>query len=88
MCCKEVQPNKSKDKKDKTKSNIPKIRNKNNKLQLKGRIFMTNVTEVLSFAKPGKRNPPYTSFSLLTAVRLVYCTDLVERGPWSGELHH
>lgn len=53
LCCKEVLPNKSKDKKDKTKSNIPKPRNKNNKLQLKGRIFMTNVTEVLSFAKPG-----------------------------------
>ncbi|KAI8634426.1 hypothetical protein F5Y19DRAFT_461807 [Xylariaceae sp. FL1651] len=52
LCCKEVQPNKSKDKKDKNKS-ITKVRNKNNKLQLKGRIFMTNVTEVLSFAKPG-----------------------------------
>ncbi|KAI1262398.1 Rho guanyl nucleotide exchange factor [Xylariaceae sp. FL1019] len=52
LCCKEVQPNKSKDKKDKNKS-IPKIRNKNNKLQLKGRIFMTNVTEIISFAKPG-----------------------------------
>ncbi|KAI1506384.1 hypothetical protein F5X99DRAFT_1269 [Biscogniauxia marginata] len=52
LCCKEVQPNKSKDKKDKNKS-IAKVRNKNNKLQLKGRIFMTNVTEVLSFAKPG-----------------------------------
>ncbi|KAI1869517.1 hypothetical protein JX265_006607 [Neoarthrinium moseri] len=52
LCCKEVQPNKNKDKKDKTKS-LPKVRNKNNKLQLKGRIFMTNVTEVLSFAKPG-----------------------------------
>lgn len=54
LCCKEVQPNKTKDKKDKTKSNIPKARNRNNKLQLKGRIFMTNVTEVLSFAKPGE----------------------------------
>ncbi|KAI1339943.1 Pleckstrin homology domain-containing protein [Xylariaceae sp. FL0016] len=52
LCCKEVQPNKSKEKKDKNKS-LPKIRNKNNKLQLKGRIFMTNVTEVISFAKPG-----------------------------------
>ncbi|KAI2632135.1 hypothetical protein GGR54DRAFT_627602 [Hypoxylon sp. NC1633] len=52
LCCKEVQPNKSKDKKDKNKS-APRIPNKNNKLQLKGRIFMTNVTEVLSFAKPG-----------------------------------
>ncbi|KAI1454732.1 hypothetical protein F4805DRAFT_469131 [Annulohypoxylon moriforme] len=52
LCCKEIQPNKSKDKKDKNKT-APKIPNKNNKLQLKGRIFMTNVTEVLSFAKPG-----------------------------------
>lgn len=52
LCCKEVQPAKSKEKKDKNKS-ISKGRNKNNKLQLKGRIFMTNVTEVLSFAKPG-----------------------------------
>ncbi|KAI5863550.1 hypothetical protein GGS23DRAFT_605084 [Durotheca rogersii] len=52
LCCKEVQPNKTKDKKDKNKI-APKIPNKNNKLQLKGRIFMTNVTEILSFAKPG-----------------------------------
>ncbi|KAI0010533.1 hypothetical protein F4779DRAFT_627111 [Xylariaceae sp. FL0662B] len=52
LCCKELVPNKTKDKKDKNKY-IPKVRNKNNKLQLKGRIFMTNVTEVLSFAKPG-----------------------------------
>jgi len=55
LCCKEVTPNKSKDKKDKTKSTGPKIRNRNAKLQLKGRIFMTNVTEVLSFSKPGKK---------------------------------
>lgn len=55
LCCKEITPNKSKEKKDKTKSTLPnKTRNKNNKLQLKGRIFMTNVTEVLSFSKPGK----------------------------------
>ncbi|KAH7040194.1 Pleckstrin homology domain-containing protein [Microdochium trichocladiopsis] len=53
LCCKEIVPNKDKSKKDKTKSAIPRPRNKNNKLQLKGRIFMTNVTEVLSFAKPG-----------------------------------
>lgn len=40
-----------KDKKDKNKITGP---NKNAKLQLKGRIFMTNVTEVLSLAKQGK----------------------------------
>jgi cell division control protein 24 len=53
LCCKELQPNKSKDKKDKTKSTGPKIRNRSAKLQLKGRIFMTNVTEVVSLSKPG-----------------------------------
>ncbi|KAI1174565.1 Rho guanyl nucleotide exchange factor [Nemania sp. FL0916] len=52
LCCKEVQPNKTKEKKDKNKS-IGKARNKNNKLQLKGRIFMTNVTDVVSLSKPG-----------------------------------
>lgn len=43
-------PKDKKDKKDKSKSTVP---NKNAKLQLKGRIFMTNVTEVLSLAKQG-----------------------------------
>ena len=57
LCCKEVSQAKSKDKKDKTRSTGPKIRNKHAKLQLKGRIFMTNVTEVLSFAKPGRFSP-------------------------------
>lgn len=60
LCCKEVNPNKSKDKlmgtqkekkekKDKRKGEP----NKNAKLQLKGRIFMTNVTEVVSLGKQG-----------------------------------
>ncbi|KAK1990772.1 CDC24 calponin [Colletotrichum falcatum] len=53
LCCKEISANKSKDKKDKTRSTGPKIRNKNARLQLKGRIFMTNVTDVVSLAKPG-----------------------------------
>ncbi|KAH6695716.1 CDC24 calponin [Plectosphaerella plurivora] len=53
LCCKEVNPNKSKDKKDKTRSMGPKTRNKNARLQLKGRIFMTNVTDVVSLSKPG-----------------------------------
>ncbi|KAI0533664.1 Rho guanyl nucleotide exchange factor [Xylaria digitata] len=52
LCCKEAQVSKSKEKKDKNKS-ISKGRNKSSKLQLKGRIFMSNVTEVISFAKPG-----------------------------------
>ncbi|KAL3428130.1 cdc24 calponin [Phlyctema vagabunda] len=60
LCCKEVNPNKSKeklmgtqkDKKDK-KDRRKGEPNKNAKLQLKGRIFMTNVTEVLSLGKQG-----------------------------------
>ena len=39
LCCKEIVPNKSKDKKDKTRSTGPKMRNKSAKLQLKGRIY-------------------------------------------------
>jgi hypothetical protein len=54
LCCKEVVPGKTKDKKDKTKSTGPKVRNKNAKLQLKGRIFMTNVTEVVAMSKTGE----------------------------------
>jgi cell division control protein 24 len=60
LCCKELNPNKSKDKlmgtqKDKKdkKDKKSKEPNKGAKLQLKGRIFMTNVTEVLSLGKPG-----------------------------------
>ncbi|KAH7346862.1 BcCDC24, RhoGEF protein [Rhexocercosporidium sp. MPI-PUGE-AT-0058] len=61
LCCKDLNPNKSKDKlmgaqkdkKDKKDKNRNKEPNKNAKLQLKGRIFMTNVTEVMSLAKQG-----------------------------------
>ncbi len=41
-----------KDKKEKDK-NAKKEKIKNAKLQLKGRIFMTNVTDVVSLVKPG-----------------------------------
>lgn len=53
-------PGKTKDKKDKTKSTGPKVRNKNAKLQLKGRIFMTNVTEVVAMSKTGKHTSSLT----------------------------
>ncbi|KAI6778731.1 Rho guanine nucleotide exchange factor-like protein [Emericellopsis cladophorae] len=53
LCCKEVSPNKVKDKKDKTKSTGSKPKNKSAKVTLKGRIFMTNVTDVVSLSKPG-----------------------------------
>jgi len=53
LCCKEVQASSAKAKKDKTRSTGPKVRNKNARLQLKGRIFMTNVTEVVAMSKTG-----------------------------------
>jgi cell division control protein 24 len=63
LCCKEVTALKVKDKKDKTKSTGPKPRNKNAKLQLKGRIFMTNVTDVVAISKTGKPRDWKSSFS-------------------------
>lgn len=61
LCCKELNTNKSKDKlmgaqKDKKDRKDKKNRepNKNVPLQLKGRIFMTNVTEVMSLARQGR----------------------------------
>ena len=46
---KDKKDRKDKDKKDKKDRNS----GKNSKLQLKGRIFMTNVTDVISLVKPG-----------------------------------
>lgn len=83
LCCKEVNPNKSKDKymggnqKDKKDKSRGKEPNKNAKLQLKGRIFMTNVTEVLSLAKPSNfPGPLYRNFA--NPPRLLHSTDLLE----------
>ncbi|KAI5461985.1 Pleckstrin homology domain-containing protein [Mariannaea sp. PMI_226] len=55
LCCKEISPTRNKDKKDKTRSLGPR-RNKNARLQLKGRIFMTNVTDIVSLSKPGSHS--------------------------------
>lgn len=80
LCCKEIVPNKSKDKKDKTRSTGPKVRNKNAKLQLKGRIFMTNVTEVLSFSKPGRFSPWSTAPGWLGRTNIVQVHTLYKSG--------
>lgn len=90
LCCKDLNPNKSKDKllgaqkdkKDKNK-NKSKEPNKNAKLQLKGRIFMTNVTEVLSLAKQGMQRADPWAPHQLTIYRFLYCSDFLERGSWS-----
>ncbi len=55
LCCKEISTTRTKDKKDKTKSTGPKAaKMKGGPLQLKGRIFMTNVTDVVAISKTGK----------------------------------
>ena len=52
LCCKEMNPNKSKNKMLGNKSAFDKKGKP--KLQLKGRIFMQNVTDVLTIIKPGE----------------------------------
>lgn len=69
LCCKELVPSKSKEKKDKTRSTGPKVRNRNAKLQLKGRIFMTNVTDVVALSRTGMESPLPVPRSLLTLSR-------------------
>ncbi|EON66891.1 hypothetical protein W97_06294 [Coniosporium apollinis CBS 100218] len=50
LCCKEMNPNKQKNK----LMNKPLVDKRGKpKLQLKGRIFMQNVTDLISFGKPG-----------------------------------
>lgn len=58
LCCKEINPNKKQKDKLKLDKKAPDKRAttgsyKGSKLQLKGRIFMTNVTDVISLVKPG-----------------------------------
>lgn len=53
LCCKEMNPNKSKNRIVGGNRPIVDARGKP-RLQLKGRIFMQNVTDVLSFVKTGK----------------------------------
>ncbi|KAH7312728.1 Pleckstrin homology domain-containing protein [Stachybotrys elegans] len=72
LCCKEAPATKSRDRRDRARSQGTKIRNKSAKLQLKGRIFMSNVTEVVSLSKPGshsvqiwwKGDPAVESFTI------------------------
>jgi cell division control protein 24 len=90
LCCKEVNPNKAaKDKliggqkekrkdKDKEKKKDKAAGGKGFKLQLKGRIFMTNVTDVISLVKPGMILPMQNEGIQLTLFRLIHDSDLVE----------
>ena len=74
LCCKEINPNKQK--------NRMKAITKNgkNKLQLKGRIFMQNVTETVSLQKPGKFHALLASNALLIgASRVLHLPNFLER---------
>lgn len=53
LCCKDINLNKPK---NKLKSTPLVDKRGKPKLQLKGRIFMQNVTDLVSLAKPGKKN--------------------------------
>jgi len=66
-----------KDKKDKRNKE-----NKTGKLQLKGRIFMANVTEVVSLGKQGTWFFPIVS-GLSNNIRFIHSSDILERRPWS-----
>ena len=51
LCCKEINPNKPK---NKIKGTAPVDKKGRPRLQLKGRIFMQNVTDTSSNSRPGK----------------------------------
>lgn len=94
LCCKDIDLSKPKNK----LSNKQLVDKRGKpKLQLKGRIFMQNVTDLISLAKPGtpeflylslrskekvRRRPRSTSADeCLPVFRLIYVSDLLERRP-------
>lgn len=73
LCCKETNPNKPKNRLGNNKSLIDKKGKP--RLQLKGRIFMQNVTDVVSFSKHGKQCHaslnPYLDLALMVQFVLI-----------------
>lgn len=72
LCCKDVNPNKQKSKligsKDKPSANFKG----KPRLQLKGRIYMANVTDVVLLQKPGMAFHSSRSTALLSLFRLLH----------------
>ncbi|KAI9858167.1 MAG: hypothetical protein M1813_007816 [Trichoglossum hirsutum] len=83
LCCKENNQNKQKNKV--ISINKPAVDKKGkSKLQLKGRIFMQNVTDTLCLQKPGKNyfdEAGPTSLETETIPRFIHGADMVEGGP-------
>jgi cell division control protein 24 len=78
LCCKEV---KSASQKNKMIGKPIVDRKGRPKLQLKGRIFMQNVTDTVASAKPGMQLHPFTDVA--DVGRLLHLPDLLERRPWN-----
>jgi hypothetical protein len=67
LCCKDIDLSKPKNK----LSNKQLVDKRGKpKLQLKGRIFMQNVTDLISLAKPGMTNTASTTLSVLSCERV------------------
>ena len=75
LCCKEINVNKPKNKMS-TRTLVTK--DGKPKLQLKGRIFMQNVTETISLQKPGKTTS-LLSIPTTNNCRLIHLPDFLER---------
>jgi hypothetical protein len=86
LCCKEMNVNKQKNKMMGKNMVDKKGRAR---LQLKGRIFMQNVTDTVMSSKPGmqfKTNDLDALDSNLN--RFVLITDILEGRPWSRIIHY
>ena len=79
LCCKEQNPNKQKNKV--MSMNKPAVDKKGKpRLQLKGRIFMQNVTETLSLQKPGKHEPRWSTPDMSDPVLGSYTIQIFWKG--------
>jgi cell division control protein 24 len=76
LCCKEINVNKPKNKMS-TRTLVTK--DGKPKLQLKGRIFMQNVTETISLQKPGAITRDHVNCTPANRYRLLHLSDLLER---------
>ena len=85
LCCKEINVNKPKNKMS-TRSLVTK--DGKPKLQLKGRIFMQNVTETISLQKPGATTKASIHNTPANLRRLIHLPNLLEGRPGNRELHH
>lgn len=85
LCCKEINVNKPKNKMS-TRSLVTK--DGKPKLQLKGRIFMQNVTETISLQKPGATTRASIHNTPANLRRLIHLPNFLEGRPGNRELHH